>query len=221
MLLQAIQDQSPGLVQAALESGADVNSRDNHGRTPLMHAAKLGNLAIVQMLLAAGANVWDRDSDGKLPLIYTETGDHVEAARAIGSAMRAEADPQWMREALAQFADGDYALVAGLFAAGADGSGFPFIVAIQSGEVPIVEEFLKASVNVNTVHKHTTALIHAVGGGQPEIVRLLLAAGADVNQPAPDGSTPLQAAQQCRRKGVSEEDWQEIIRMLKEAGAIE
>jgi hypothetical protein len=153
MLLQAIQDQSPGLVQAALESRADVNSRDNHGRTPLMHAAKLGNLAIVQMLLAAGANVWDRDSDGKLPLIYTETGDHVEAARAIGSAMRAEADPQWMHEALAQFADGDYALVAGLFAAGADGSGFPFIVAIQSGEVPIVKEFLKASVNVNvTVH---------------------------------------------------------------------
>lgn len=221
MLFQAIRDQSPALVEVALAKGANVNSRDEHGSTPLMYAAELGNPAIVEMLLEAGANVWERSPDGRIPLIYTNEGDHCDAARLIGAAMRAEADPEWLHETLAQFADGDYALVAGLFAAGADGSGFPFLVAIQSGEVAIVEEFLHADVDVNAGNKYTSALVHAIGGGHPDIVRMLIAAGADVNQPAPNGRTPLQTAYERPCKGTTEEDWQEIIQMLRNAGARE
>jgi hypothetical protein len=219
MLFQAVHDQSPTLVQAALEGGANVNNPDERGYTPLMYAAQLGNSTIVQMLLGAGANVWDRSPDGRLPLIYTNVGKHVEAARVIGAAMRSDADQQWLSDALAQFADSDYALVAGLFAAGADGSGFPLLVAIQSGEIAIVKEFLEAGVDVNMGNKVTTPLIHAINGGQPEIVSMLVKAGADVNQSAPNGNTPLQAAYARPRKDIPEEDWQDIFRILKGAGA--
>jgi hypothetical protein len=219
LLFQAVQDQLPTLVKRALSEGADPNSSDTTGQTPLMHAARLGDLVIVQLLLAAGADVWHQSPDGQIPLIYTNEGSHVEVARVIGTAMRTNADPQWLREALAQFADGDYALVAGLLAAGIDGSGFPLLVAIQSGNPDIVAEFLKTNIDVNLGNTSTTPLVHAASGGHREIVRMLLAAGADVNQRAPNGKTPLQAAQERRKKGIPETDWQAIIRLLRAGGA--
>lgn len=44
-------------LQQQLQSGADVNFRDESGSTLLMHAAYSGNLGMVQALIAAGADV--------------------------------------------------------------------------------------------------------------------------------------------------------------------
>ncbi len=53
----AVKQRHIEVVQAILQSGADVNIQDEEGETPLMIAADLGYLEVVQALLAAGADV--------------------------------------------------------------------------------------------------------------------------------------------------------------------
>jgi ankyrin repeat protein len=51
----------------------------------------------------------------------------------------------------------------------------------------------------------------ASGGGHPEIVKMLLRAGADVNMKAVEGETALSVAK--------EEGHSEVVQLLKAAGA--
>lgn len=218
-LFQALEHQSRDEIHQALAHGADVNGRDQTGRTPLMCAAATGDVTSVQCLLDAGAHVWDVDMQGRIPLLYTDDEDYCDVAAIIGAAMSEQPNPEWFADALAQFADGHLALVVGVLATGVDGNGFPFFVAIQSDDSRIVEAFLQTGVDVNQINNQSTPLIHAIGGGNPEIVRMLIAAGADVNQHDLQGRTPLHFTYERHRRGVPEEDWQEIIRMLQDAGA--
>lgn len=51
-------------------NGADPNTRDDVGKTPLMRALKKGHKATVQALLEVGANPNLKDTDGLTPLMY-------------------------------------------------------------------------------------------------------------------------------------------------------
>ncbi len=58
MLMRAIaNDCQVGIPEALIERGADVNARDNIGRTALMLAAHGGLKEIVELLIAKGADV--------------------------------------------------------------------------------------------------------------------------------------------------------------------
>jgi ankyrin repeat protein len=57
--------QNPALARWLIEHGADVNAASEHGRTPLMEAARRGDKEIVQLLLKAKADVHRRSpNDG-------------------------------------------------------------------------------------------------------------------------------------------------------------
>ncbi|HMN30652.1 MAG TPA: ankyrin repeat domain-containing protein, partial [Caldilineaceae bacterium] len=83
--------------------------------------------------------------------------------------------------------------------------------------VEIIHELLKTDIAVDHVNRlGWTALLEAIilGDGGPrhtEVVRLLVAAGADVNLADGQGVTPLSHA---RQQGYSE-----IIEILEQAGA--
>ena len=55
-----------------LENGAEINARDDKGRTPLMHAAGNGGRDHLQPLLDAGADIAAVDKEGKDAIAYTE-----------------------------------------------------------------------------------------------------------------------------------------------------
>jgi ankyrin repeat protein len=63
-------------VACLLEHGAAVDPMDSDRRTPLIHAARLGDLDTIRLLVEAGAFVMARDRDHKSALFYA-----VEARR--------------------------------------------------------------------------------------------------------------------------------------------
>ena len=51
-----------------MTKGADVNSKDNYGNTPLHYAVLGGHTEIAELLIAEGADVNARRDDGMTPV---------------------------------------------------------------------------------------------------------------------------------------------------------
>ena len=58
------------VVKLIIQAGADVNVKSTLGHTPLIWAARAGNLKITKLLIEKGANVDDTDNDGNNALHY-------------------------------------------------------------------------------------------------------------------------------------------------------
>ena len=58
-----------------LNAGADINSRDNEGRTPLMYSLMQQDHGwMVPVLTSLGADINARDNAGRTPLMYAVQG---------------------------------------------------------------------------------------------------------------------------------------------------
>lgn len=66
----------PRIVAIMIAHGANVNSKDKYGVTPLMEAARCGKTAIVRLLLEAGADPRAKDKAGWDPERYAKAGKH-------------------------------------------------------------------------------------------------------------------------------------------------
>lgn len=129
---------------------------------------------------------------------------------------------QWnaddLRGALTQAADGEEAWARELLAAGADPNGMPLIMAIQCGELAIVELFIAAGADVDRPWAGTTPLLHAVRSAYPTIVKALVEAGADVQQRDARGHSALDAVGHGSLRATPDE-WTTVRRILLAAGA--
>ena len=68
---------SEKIVSKLIRAGADINSADADGQTPLMTAAQQGWTGVVRELLAAKAMVNARDIEGRLAIDYADPQDNV------------------------------------------------------------------------------------------------------------------------------------------------
>ena len=72
-------------VQLLLSAGADVNTSDRDGYTPVMRAAENGHLSVVKVLLAAGANVNVSQGGESLLMKIGANGDLLTAERLVAA----------------------------------------------------------------------------------------------------------------------------------------
>ena len=82
-LLQAARSGSVGAVRTLLDEGANPNSRNRLGDTPLNTAARNGQIELVQLLIARGADVNLANLARVTPLMSAAYGGHAEIERVL------------------------------------------------------------------------------------------------------------------------------------------
>jgi ankyrin repeat protein len=191
-LIAAAERGDAAAVQRLLREGANVNARDARGRTALLAATHRNRVEAARVLIAGGADVNAKDTIEDTPFLYAS-------------------------------AEGRNDILKMTLAAGADlkstnrYGGTALIPAAHHGHVETVKILLAIAIDKDHVNKlGWTALLEAIilgdgGATHTEIVRLLVAAGANVNLADRDGVSPLAHA---RRRGFTA-----MVGILQSAGA--
>lgn len=178
-LLHAAQEGDVETVQQLLTEGADVESKDSSGQTPLALAARANQLEIVQMLLEAGADKEAKGYGNVTPLGFAVYRGHTEIVETLVAA-GAEVN---------------------VLAAVEFGSEKPLLFhAVQKDHLEVMEILLKAGADANLRDRFgQTSLHYAAVYRDTSFLEPLLEAGADVDLKDYDGETPLDLAMKNRK----------------------
>ena len=192
-LLAAAEAGDTAGIRAAIAAGANVNARDDTGRTGLLIATQTRQTDVFAALVEAEADVDLQDDRLDNPFLYAGAEGILDILKL---ANEAGADPTITNRY----------------------GGVAIIPASERGHVETVRYLLnETDVDVDHVNKlGWTALLEAIllsdgGPRQQEIVRLLIEAGADMDLADKDGVKPLTHA---RSRGQSE-----IASILETEGA--
>ena len=195
VLIEAAARGDLAAAQRALAGGAPPEGRDGTGRTALLAATQGGHAAVARWLIERGGDVNAQDSIQDSAFLLAGARGHTK----IVLAAHPKADPKVLNRY----------------------GGTALIPACHYGHVETVRALLewKGSNRVPVDHVNLlgwTALLEAVilGDGGPrhtEIVRLLLAHGANANLPDREGVTALAHARQRQQAAV--------VALLERAGA--
>ncbi len=191
--------------------GVDPNARltasgPDSGLTPLMAAARSGQIPAVQALLAGRANVNMAMDDGRTALMLAAIhGDETLIADLLdaGSNVNARNESGFTALMFAA-ARGSVAAVSSIAARGADIEArnrwreTALMLAARAGDAEKVNALLNVGANPEAVNQDGKSVLNlaAESGASPELLKLLLRRGAAVNQADNEGVTPLMWAAQ-------------------------
>ena len=83
LLIKGTKSSLMGIIHLPFGEGAEVDSVDRYGRTPLSYAAWNGHVDIVNLLLKAGAQVDSTDEIGGTPLYYAICNGHKAVVKLL------------------------------------------------------------------------------------------------------------------------------------------
>ena len=189
----AVQYDDGETVDLLLHAGARVNVANDLGVTPLYLACTNRNAAMVEKLLSAEANPNAKLLNGETVLMNcarTGNAESVKALVAAGANVNVK-EPEHDQTALMwAAAESHPEAVKILIEAGADirarSRTYPQIVTSE-----VTQRAGREELNYTVLRGGSTPLLFAARSGDVECVRLLVAAGADVNDALPNGMSAL------------------------------
>lgn len=205
LLFMAIDAENSDACKALIKAGADVNAKNDEGKTPLM---RVQSAALCKILIKAGANVNATTTSGMTPLMMAQSAAVCKALIKAGADINAKDADGWTALMYNGYKTAEACQA--LIDAGAD------VNAVSTGAsktTPLLNAadcslygdedakqwtemckvLLKAGADVNAIgHGGRTSLMHAAcSKRKAEVCLALIAAGADVNAKDVDGWTAL------------------------------
>ena len=227
-LHDAARDGKTDQVRLHVAAKADLDARDEDGKTALALAADRGHLEVVKVLVSAGADVNARNTGvagGSTPL-HMASGHRnrepimqllIDNGAKVNTKGMLNATPLHIASLSGYPTNINLLLKHGAdIAAVKDGGATALHEAARGGtdNASAVEALIAAKADVKAVDgRGQTALHLAASEGNQGAVKVLLANGADVNAKDKKDRTPIYYASRRRK--------QEVVELLKKAGAQE
>jgi len=208
-LIWAIDRTEPEVAQALIAKKADLNAKNEFGVTPLTLAARESNARLVKMLLDAGAKVDSANPDGETALMMAISGGDVSIVQML---VNAGANVNTIEEFHRQ--------TPLMYAAASNHNAAQMVKLLLSKGADVKPRALYSDWPSQVTSEPRTqyrsvgglnALLYAARSGCYECVEALIAAGADVNLPTPEGVTPLMIA--------LDNEHNDIAKLLMDKGA--
>ncbi len=186
-----------------LDKGADVNSRDPQGYTPLTNALRNKYHRVAKVLIERGADIELTDDNGRPPLLISIVKNDQASVELL---LDAGADKTVTnRKGLSalhsavEFASPElveFLVKRGLDINNKNAAGYtPLMVAVAKHAEKNTVTILQNGADVNAKNKvGVTALMIAVAGREMPIIKHLLRAGARIDVSTDDGQTALTIA---------------------------
>src|SRR5688572_11104061 len=174
------------LVAELLGRGANADVTNRYGSSPLAEAVKLGDFELVRQLLDAGADVESPNGDGQTALMLASRVGSLDVAKLlVEHGADVNAKEAWRDQtALIWAVDNNFPeLTQFLIDSGADVN---VRASANDWDSQITAEPRAQYRPVGGL----TVLLYAARSGCTRCVRSLLAAGADIDKPTPEGMTP-------------------------------
>lgn len=203
----AVYEGDAGKVRELIRAGADVSVANNYGASPVGLAAEVGDAAILKLLLDAGANADSPNADGMTALMLVARTGNIEAAKELldhGATIDAR-ESFGGQTALMWAAARRHAPMIDLLAE--RGAAVDARSAVRDYQRHIQAEGRPKSLDTGGF----TPLLYAARENCLACVDTLLAKGADIDLPDPDGVTPLHVA-------IMNANW-DLAKKLIDAGA--
>ncbi|CAK1358916.1 unnamed protein product [Cercospora beticola] len=198
------------IVRKLLDAGANVNAKGPKGDSALHRACSSSHDEMVQMLLDAGANV---NARGRLG---TEEDDR-RTMNALEIALRCINMAHGVKTVEMLLAAG---AVIDIEEPSEGRLDMPLITASAEGSETLVQALIEGGADVNAhMSWRRNALEQAIAHGREEVVRILLAAGANPNERAIDWNDIEGSAWKSAVLLALSTGNEKIVRLLLEAGA--
>ena len=238
-LMWAAAEGHSGIVRVLVERGAGVRARSKAGFPPLVFAARTGDVELIKFLLGAGADVNEEAADGTTALSVAIVRSHTSLARFL---VTKGADPNKgpgftpLHWAAGNWSSADFVADAGIRS---DNNEWSALEGLRgSAKREFVKFLLDHGANPNAraqgnppkygagrarggVLAGATPFFVAAKSGDAEVMRLLVAAGADPLLPNNQKMTALMIASAVGVRGYSpvpERDALEAMKVAVELG---
>jgi ankyrin repeat protein len=203
----AVYEGNAAQARRLIAAGADVTLANDYGATPMSLAAEVADTAVLQMLLDAGADADSPNPEGMTALMAVARTGNVEAAKLLiehGATVDARESFGGQSALMWAAARRHPAMIELLLAHGA-------AIDARSTHRDYQRHITAEGRPKSLDSGGFTPLLYAARENCRECVDVLLAKGADINLPDPDGVSPLLLA-------IMNANW-DLAKQLIDAGA--